>query len=142
MNVMDQSEIIHPVPAMNMVDTQEVQMVVELPPVLKKRAGRPRKGRKSKASNASAGSASSSARRSSFVMRRCSICNIYGHNKRTCELASIARPSIRKSARINTDVGVNAEEPANEGALNEPAITSSSINNMESPYAAFYSSNI
>ncbi|CAL0304751.1 unnamed protein product [Lupinus luteus] len=145
MNVIPDSEIVNPIPAMNMVETQEIHMDVELPPVVKKSAGRPKKGRKTKARNASgSASASSSARSSFYRNRRCSVCNIIGHNKRTCQLATlIARPpTIRKSPRINNVVGVNAEEPATESGLNEPPIASSSINNIESPYAAFFSSSI
>ncbi|KAE9604738.1 hypothetical protein Lal_00010861 [Lupinus albus] len=142
MNVMQaNSEMIHPIP-----DTQENNnMNVEVPPVLKKKSGRPKKSRKSKTSNASA--SSSSARSSFIMMRRCSICNAFGHNKRTCLLASFSqRPPIRKSARINNvagvnAVGVNAEEPASESALNEPPRASSSIN-FEAAYAAFYRSTI
>ncbi|KAL3527399.1 hypothetical protein ACH5RR_012055 [Cinchona calisaya] len=74
------NEMIHPVEDVKLWPDIEVEPLTVLPPELRRRSGRPRKTRRREQGEPPAVGQS---RRSTTL--RCSRCEQYGHNKRTCE---------------------------------------------------------
>ena len=74
------NEVIHPIPDVKFWPPIEVNPSKVLPPVLRRKAGRPRKARRREQGEAPA---VGQGKRSSTL--KCSLCQQFGHNKRACE---------------------------------------------------------
>ena len=86
-------EIIHPVPALSMVEIHEDLKDIVMPPVLKRLPSRPKKNRRREQGEVIGG------KRSSTV--KCCNCKAFGHNKRTCQRAPVATRKKVSTQTVN-----------------------------------------